>query len=149
MIAFSSSSLPRFVVSLFLLFSSLVAVEFVTAGTNEAGVAFLAENKGQPGVIELPSGLQYKVLRKGKGTAYPTANSPCSCHYEGKLLDGTVFDSSYKRGNPSTFAPSQVVKGWTEAMQMMVVGDKVGTVQCSTVRVLSLIVERQLLSWCF
>ncbi len=96
----------------------------VHAGTNEAGLAFLAENKQKEGVITLPSGLQYKVLKKGRGSAHPTINSPCSCHYEGKLLDGTVFDPSYDRGEPTTFAPNQVIKGWTEAMQLMVTGDK-------------------------
>jgi FKBP-type peptidyl-prolyl cis-trans isomerase FklB len=55
-----------------------------------------------------------------RGPAHPTVDSPCSCHYEGKLIDGTVFDSSYERGQPTTFAPNQVIKGWTEAMQLMV-----------------------------
>merc|ERR1711972_1220231 len=54
----------------------------------------------------------------------PTASTPCECHYAGRLLDGTEFDSSYKRGQPTTFAPNQVIKGWTEAMQLMVTGDK-------------------------
>ena len=103
----------------------LLKATIVVAGTNEAGLAFLAENKDKPGVISLPSGLQYKVLKKGKGLDHPTENSPCSCHYEGKLINGEVFDSSYARGDPTRFAPSQVIKGWTEAMQMMVVGDKV------------------------
>ena len=94
-----------------LLASSLwIAAE---AGTNEAGLAFLAENKNKPGVVTLPSGLQYKVLTKGKGPAHPTVDSPCSCHYEGKLIDGTVFDSSYERGEPTTFAPNQVLKAKT------------------------------------
>jgi FKBP-type peptidyl-prolyl cis-trans isomerase len=83
----------------------------VSAGTNEKGLQFLADNKNQPGVVTLESGLQYKVLKRGRGPAYPTINSPCSCHYEGKLLDGTVFDSSYERGEPATFAPNQVIKG--------------------------------------
>merc|ERR1712238_452464 len=78
----------------------------------------------KPGVITLASGLQYKSLNKGDGKVHPTVNSPCSCHYEGKLTDGTVFDSSYARGSPTTFAPNQVIKGWTEAMGLMVVGDK-------------------------
>lgn len=108
--------------SSFLLLALLFAT--VSAGTNEAGLAFLAENKEKDGVVTLASGLQYKVLKKGKGPAHPTISSPCSCHYEGKLLDGTVFDSSYERGQPTTFAPNQVIKGWTEAMQMMVTGDK-------------------------
>eukprot|EP00934_Nitzschia_sp_Nitz4_P004808 Nitzschia sp. Nitz4//scaffold139_size61406//39113//39950//NITZ4_006460-RA/size61406-snap-gene-0.4-mRNA-1//1//CDS//3329535852//4798//frame0 len=96
----------------------------VQAGTNEKGLAFLAENKNKEGVHTLPSGLQYKVLKRGRGSAHPTVDSPCSCHYEGKLTDGTVFDSSYERGEPTTFAPNQVIKGWTEAMQLMVAGDK-------------------------
>jgi len=94
------------------------------AGTNDAGLSFLQENKHKEGVIVLPSGLQYKVLTKGDGVAHPLVGTSCSCHYEGKLLDGTVFDSSYERGSPTSFAPNQVIKGWTEAMQLMVVGDK-------------------------
>ena len=90
----------------------------------EAGRAFLAANKGKADVHVLPSGLQYKVLVEGAGLKHPTKDSPCDCHYAGTLLDGTMFDSSYKRGKPSTFAPNQVIKGWTEAMQLMVVGDK-------------------------
>jgi len=91
---------------------------------DEAGIKFLEENKDKEGVITLPSGLQYKVLEEGAGLEHPTVSSPCDCHYAGKLLDGTEFDSSYKRGKPTTFAPNQVIKGWTEAMQLMVVGDK-------------------------
>lgn len=90
----------------------------------EAGKKFLDENKGKDGVITLPSGLQYKVLREGRGMDHPKVGTPCECHYKGRLLDGTEFDSSYKRGSPTTFAPNQVIKGWTEAMQLMVVGDK-------------------------
>ena len=89
-----------------------------------AGLAFLDENKAKEGVVTLPSGLQYKVLVEGGGVEHPTVSSPCECHYAGRLLDGTEFDSSYKRGQPSTFAPNQVIKGWTEAMQLMVQGDK-------------------------
>ena len=96
----------------------------VAAGTNEQGLTFLEANKAKPGVITLPSGLQYKVLKKGSGAFHPTVDSSCSCHYEGKLIDGTVFDSSYERGQPTSFAPNQVIKGWTEAMQLMVEGDK-------------------------
>jgi FKBP-type peptidyl-prolyl cis-trans isomerase FklB len=99
-------------------FILLVFLSFLTseclAGTNEKGLAFLEENKSKPNVITLPSGLQYKVLNKGKGTRHPTVDSSCSCHYEGKLIDGTVFDSSYERGDPTTFAPNQVIRGWTE-----------------------------------
>jgi len=64
------------------------------------------------------------VLRKGDGTSHPTADSSCSCHYGGKLINGETFDSSYDRGSPTDFAPNQVIKGWTEAMQLMVEGDK-------------------------
>lgn len=92
--------------------------------SNEEGLKFLEENKKKEGVIELPSGLQYKVLKKGSGVFHPGPSTPCSCHYAGTLIDGTTFDSSYDRGSPTTFAPNQVIKGWTEAMQMMVEGDK-------------------------
>merc|ERR1711861_36463 len=105
-----------------LTFSALVALAL--AGSNEKSKAFLEANKAKEGVVTLPSGLQYKVLRKGSGAHHPTKDSPCECHYEGTLIDGTEFDSSYKRGSPTTFAPNQVIKGWTEAMQLMVEGDK-------------------------
>jgi FKBP-type peptidyl-prolyl cis-trans isomerase FklB len=105
-----------------LLFLSLPLLAI--AGTNQEGLDYLAETAKQPDVISLPSGLQYKVLTKGEGKYHPTPNSPCSCHYEGKLISGDVFDSSYERGSPTSFAPNQVIKGWTEAMQLMVEGDK-------------------------
>lgn len=94
------------------------------ANGHEAGLAFLKAKASTPGVTVLPSGLQYRVIREGTGLAHPTVSSPCECHYAGRLLDGTEFDSSYKRGSPTTFAPNQVIKGWTEAMQLMVEGDK-------------------------
>merc|ERR1711865_1288361 len=106
----------------FLIATLLVAAAI--AGTNEKGLKFLEENKGKDGVISLASGMQYKVLRAGEGANHPTVDSPCECHYKGTLIDGTQFDSSYDRGDPTTFAPNQVIKGWTEAMQMMVEGDK-------------------------
>merc|ERR1712159_483389 len=105
------------------LFAALLVVALANA-TNEAGTKYLEENKKKDGVVTLPSGLQYKVLRKGSGAHHPTKDSPCECHYEGTLIDGTEFDSSYKRGSHTTFAPNQVIKGWTEAMQLMVEGDK-------------------------
>merc|ERR1712159_243273 len=105
-----------------LTFSALVALAL--AGSNEKSKAFLEANRAKEGVITLPSGLQYKVLRKGEGVFHPTVDSPCECHYKGTLIDGTQFDSSYDRGSPTTFAPNQVIKGWTEAMQLMVEGDK-------------------------
>merc|ERR1711957_1093986 len=102
----------------------VVLVCVAVAGPNAAGLKFLAENGKKEGVISLPSGLQYKVLNKGEGTHHPTVDSSCSCHYKGTLIDGTTFDSSYDRGDPTSFAPNQVIKGWTEAMQLMVEGDK-------------------------
>ena len=105
-----------------LLFLSVWLV--VIDASSDASTAFLEANKAKPGVVTLPSGLQYKVLTSGDGTDHPTVRSPCICHYKGTLIDGTQFDSSYDRGRPATFAPNQVIKGWTEAMQMMVEGDK-------------------------
>lgn len=82
------------------------------------GEAFLAENAKKPGVVSVPSGLQYRIITEGKGKK-PTASSTVTTQYRGKLLDGTEFDSSYKRGQPATFPVSGVIKGWTEALQMM------------------------------
>jgi len=106
------------------LLAILAAVPALVSATNAKGKEFLEENAKKEGVVTLPSGLQYKVLNKGDGKYHPTVSSPCECHYEGKLIDGTKFDSSYDRGQPTTFAPNQVIKGWTEAMQLMVEGDK-------------------------
>merc|ERR1719188_1789182 len=92
--------------------------------TDAAGTKFLEEKSKEEGVITLPSGLLYKVLKVGEGKHHPLPDSPCECHYKGTLIDGTQFDSSYDRGQPTTFAPKQVIKGWTEAMQLMVEGDK-------------------------
>merc|ERR1719231_538844 len=104
---------------------ALILVSLAVASATDAeGTKYLEENAKKEGVVTLPSGLQYKVLRKGDGTHHPTVDSPCETHYEGTLIDGTVFDSSYKRGSPTTFAPNQLIKGWTEAMQLMVEGDK-------------------------
>lgn len=92
--------------------------------TDEAGTAYLEAKSKEADVVTLPSGLRVKILEKGKGAFHPMANSPCLCHYGGTLIDGTEFDSSYSRGEPTTFAPNQVIGGWTEAMQLMVEGDK-------------------------
>src|SRR6202041_2945672 len=89
----------------------------------EKGEKFLAENKTKEGVKTTDSGLQYKVLTEGSGKS-PTASDTVVCHYRGTLLDGTEFDSSYKRGQPATFPVSGVIKGWTEAVQLMPVGSK-------------------------
>lgn len=85
--------------------------------------AFFAENKNQPGVITLPSGLQYQVLSSGTG-ATPTALDVVSVHYKGFFIDGRVFDSSYERGQPQTFPVNRVIPGWVEALKQMKVGDK-------------------------
>jgi len=91
---------------------------------NEAqGAAFLESNKEKEGIVTLPSGLQYKVLQEGTGPK-PTATDQVVCNYRGTLLDGTEFDSSYKRGQPATFLVNHVIKGWTEALQLMPVGSK-------------------------
>lgn len=107
-----------------LLYAASVFATAAAAGTTPEGVAWLKENGAKDGVITLESGMQYKVLKTGSGDKHPTVSSPCECHYEGTLTDGSKFDSSYDRGSPSTFAPNQVIKGWTEALQMMVEGDK-------------------------
>ena len=87
------------------------------------GEAFLAANKGKDGVVTLPDGLQYKILTAGTGPK-PAATDSVVCNYRGTLINGTEFDSSYKRGQPATFGVSQVIKGWTEALQLMPVGSK-------------------------
>ena len=88
-----------------------------------AGEAFLAENAKKDGVVTLPSGLQYQVLKEGNGKK-PSATDLVVCHYEGTLIDGTVFDSSYKRNEPATFGLNQVIAGWTEGVQLMSEGAK-------------------------
>ena len=87
------------------------------------GEAFLAQNKAKDGVKTLPSGLQYKVITEGKGKT-PKASDTVTVQYKGTLIDGTEFDSSYKRGQPATFPVSGVIKGWTEALQLMKEGSK-------------------------
>ena len=96
--------------------------EKLYGANREAGKKFLAENAKKEGVVTTPSGLQYKILTKGTGPV-PTASQEVKVKYEGKLLDGTIFDSSYKRSDPITkFRCNQVIKGWTEALTMMPVG---------------------------
>ena len=94
------------------------------AATNKAeGENFLAANKAKEGVVTLPSGLEYKILKAGDGPK-PAASDQVVCNYRGTLINGTEFDSSYKRGQPATFGVGQVIKGWTEALQLMPVGSK-------------------------
>ncbi len=97
--------------------------KIVGDANKKAGDEFLAANKAKEGVVALPSGLQYKVLKAGTGPK-PTAADTVECNYKGTLLNGKEFDSSYKRGQPAAFPVGQVIKGWTEALQLMPVGSK-------------------------
>ena len=89
----------------------------------KAGLDFLAANKQKAGITELPSGLQYEVISEGTGPK-PTATSRVNCHYHGTTIDGTVFDSSVQRGQPTAFPLNQVIQGWTEGVQLMNTGSK-------------------------
>lgn len=93
------------------------------AAAIEQGEMFLKMNKERPGVVTLPSGLQYEVLKSGEGRK-PNATDKVRCHYEGRLVDGTLFDSSIQRGEPAVFGVNQVISGWVEALQLMSEGDK-------------------------
>ena len=97
--------------------------EAAYAVNKEAGEKFLAENAKKEGVVTLPSGLQYQVLVEGNGKK-PSATDRVQCHYEGTLIDGTIFDSSIKRGEPAVFGVNQVIRGWVEALQLMQEGAK-------------------------
>jgi FKBP-type peptidyl-prolyl cis-trans isomerase FklB len=90
----------------------------------KAGQSFLESNGKRPGVVTLPSGLQYEVLKSGGNGTKPTLNSKVRCHYHGTLTNGEVFDSSVDRGEPITFSLMQVIQGWQEALQLMTVGSK-------------------------
>lgn len=112
----------------------LVAVYFIyrtsqknkehSALNKTAGREFLEQNKTNEGVVETASGLQYLILEKGDGDTNPTATSKVKVHYHGTLIDGRVFDSSVERGDPIEFGLNQVIKGWTEGVQLMSKGDK-------------------------
>lgn len=91
--------------------------------TKEKGEAYLAENAKKEGMVTLPSGLQYQVIKEGNGRR-PKATDKVKCHYEGMLVDGTLFDSSIQRGEPATFPLNGVIKGWTEGLQLMQEGAK-------------------------
>jgi FKBP-type peptidyl-prolyl cis-trans isomerase FklB len=95
----------------------------VAEANRKDGAAFLASNKTKEGVVVLPSGLQYKILKRGAG-ARPTASDAVNCNYRGTLLNGDEFDSSYKRGDPATFMLREAIPGWAEALQLMPVGSK-------------------------
>ena len=95
----------------------------VAAPNKKEGQAFLEANKKKEGVVTLPSGLQYKIIKEGTGPK-PTAGDRVKVHYQGSLLNGKVFDSSIERGEPATFGVSEVIPGWTEALQLMPVGSK-------------------------
>ena len=97
--------------------------EKMNAENIEKGKAFLAENAKKEGVVTLPSGLQYEVITEGNGKK-PSATDRVKCHYEGTLIDGTLFDSSIKRGQPAVFGVNQVIRGWVEALQLMSEGSK-------------------------
>ncbi len=93
-------------------------------GNRKAGEEFLQENQGKEGVTVTASGLQYKVINEGSGPQPPSPQTTVKVHYEGKLLDGTVFDSSYERGEPTEFPLNRVIPGWTEGLQLMKEGAK-------------------------
>jgi len=104
---------------------TIFALNPLSADNNyQQGKDFLASNSKMEGVKITDSGLQYRVLRKGTGSTHPKATDTVKVHYEGTLIDNTVFDSSYKRGKPISFGLNRVIKGWTEGLQLMVVGEK-------------------------
>lgn len=93
------------------------------AANLKAGQDFLAENATKPGIVSLPSGMQYEILTEGKGEK-PKLHNTVTCHYHGTLINGTVFDSSVQRGRPASFPVNAVIKGWIEALQLMPEGSK-------------------------
>lgn len=110
--------------------ANTILEEFITknnqnkgSNNHEEGIKFLAENRKKIGVTELPSGLQYEVLKEGNGEI-PKATDKVKCHYHGTLIDGTVFDSSVQRGQPAVFPVNGVIRGWVEALQLMSTGSK-------------------------
>ena len=104
--------------------TTVFAAEGLPQQNAKKAVDFLAANKKKPGVVALPSGLQYKMLKQGAGKK-PSATDTVTVHYEGTLINGTVFDSSVKRGQPLSFPLNRVIKGWTEGVQLMQEGGKI------------------------
>ena len=99
------------------------AQKAASSGNEAEGAKFLAENKSKPGVVTLPDGLEYKVLTQGTGPT-PKETDTVTVNYRGTLINGTEFDSSYKRGEPASFPVNGVIKGWTEILQLMKTGSK-------------------------
>ena len=102
---------------------TIAPISVMAESSIEKGAKFLSQNKSKEGVKTTASGLQYKVLKEGSGKS-PSASDTVICHYRGTLLDGTEFDSSYKRGEPAEFPLNRVIPGWTEGVQLMKEGSK-------------------------
>jgi FKBP-type peptidyl-prolyl cis-trans isomerase FklB len=110
-------------VAVSIMLASSALAQNVGKDNKMAGTAFLAANKTKPGVVTLPSGLQYKIEKQGTGRK-PRATDSVECNYRGTLIDGKEFDSSYKRGQTATFPVNRVIPGWTEILQLMPTGSK-------------------------